>query len=107
MRFVSYYGDVYRLSDRNYRKLLRLIKDEQEFNLNAMGKRVAENIMSVTDMTAEQAADELTAERADTLRAKRQWEHEPPVVTVNITLKDAIDILKTLTSVFMLTLKVR
>ena len=62
MKYVSSWGLVYRLSDRNYRKLLRAIVAGRDTGtvLTALGAQVVCTISSdLTDMTPEDASLEL------------------------------------------------
>ncbi len=66
MRFVEHKGDVYKISDRNYRVLLEHIIDGREWYLPQLGKRVAVDIKKITDLKSEEAAAILTNERGRT-----------------------------------------
>lgn len=57
MKFVTWYGHVYRLTNRNYVSLLRAIAEEQPYELERLGHHVAVLDQDVTDMSAENAKD--------------------------------------------------
>lgn len=55
MKYATNMGGVWRLSDRSYRRLLRAIANDEEFDLDKLGKLVAEDPTDVTDMDAGEA----------------------------------------------------
>jgi hypothetical protein len=59
MKHVMLMGYVYRLSNRNYIKLLRLIAKDQSFDLDTLGRQVCSLDKNVTDMQAGDAQMEL------------------------------------------------
>lgn len=71
MRIVTTMGYVYRLSERRYRQLLRAIMNEEEFDLDVLGTRLADQYNNITDVTAEEAADELKDLRDENREARR------------------------------------
>jgi hypothetical protein len=59
MKIVSSMGALYRLSERNYRKLLRLAAADEPYNLALLGTRIGTLDLNVTDLSPEEAAGTL------------------------------------------------
>lgn len=54
--YVSYYGELWRMSERKYRELLRTAALGAPSNLSALGKRLSESVEDVTYLGPERAA---------------------------------------------------
>jgi hypothetical protein len=54
--YVSYYGQLWRMSERKYRALLRAAAQGAEWHLPSLGKMVAEDVQDVSYLTADRAA---------------------------------------------------
>lgn len=63
MKLVTNMGYVFRLSEKAYRRVLRKIAQEKEFDLYKEGTCLGYIQENVTDMSAEEAADLLEDER--------------------------------------------
>lgn len=61
MKLVSSWGEVYRMSDKHYRKMLKQLAKDGEVNLNDYGKPIGYIDADITDMTQEEAEDKLTS----------------------------------------------
>ena len=55
MKYVTCFGGLWRLSNKNYRNLLLDIKAEKEFNLDNYGKNIGIIEVNVSDITPEEA----------------------------------------------------
>lgn len=55
MKFVSYYGAVFKLTEQKYKKLLRDIRDSKDNNPVNYGKQIAIIECDITYMTSEDA----------------------------------------------------
>jgi hypothetical protein len=64
MVFVECFGGIWSLSDAAYRRLLRARADGAGPDLDDYGRRVTNEVVPFTDMTAEQAKAELHGMRA-------------------------------------------
>ena len=75
-------GYVYRLTERSYRRLLRAIAKEQEYDLDRFGTRLATEYHNVTDTTAEEAQDMLkdVLAQAKEQRERKQQQVQPQQV---------------------------
>lgn len=58
MKIVTCMGMAYRVSDRNYKKVLADIRDTGGVDIEAYGTRLG-SVVNITDMTKEEAADKL------------------------------------------------
>jgi len=59
MKIISQMGYLYRLSDRNYRKLLVAIAHEQPYDLDQLGKPYGSIDKNITDLQPGDAQMEL------------------------------------------------
>ncbi len=58
-KYVGCMGGIWRMSNRNYRKMLLQLIDIGEVNCDDFGKYIGDLACDVTDMTAEEAEDKL------------------------------------------------
>lgn len=59
MKHITYWGGIYRMSDRNYLRLLRTIAKGEDVAIDRFGKQIAVHEADITDMTADNAKFEL------------------------------------------------
>jgi hypothetical protein len=59
MKHIMLMGYVYRLSERNYLRVLRALAADKSFDLDALGTQVCAIDLNVTDMDAGDAQHEL------------------------------------------------
>ena len=60
--YVEYYGELWRLSDREYRKLLHLAASYKDWDMRQFkGKRIAETFQDVSYISSERAAEKYHA----------------------------------------------
>ena len=60
---VSCMGGVWRMSERNLQRVLKLIKLDREFDLDVFGTYLGRCDVNVTDMDSEEASCELESRR--------------------------------------------
>lgn len=71
MKIVNWHGVIYRLSDRNYLKLLRQIANDQPAAIDTLGKQIAVIHETLTDMRADEAQSLLDWENEQGRRRTR------------------------------------
>lgn len=60
MKLLSTFGEVYRLSDKNYKKFLQHVADNKgDWNLEDFGGKAIGSVVDVTDMTKFDAREKL------------------------------------------------
>jgi len=77
MHYVTCMGELYQLTNKQYKRMLELVVvngNWQEY-LELNSKRLAGSILSVTDLTAQQAEDELQRLAENEKWLKRLKEH--------------------------------
>lgn len=55
MKYLTSYGGVWQLSERNYKRLIKDAASGREWDVNKYGKQVCNQIINITDMDVEQA----------------------------------------------------
>jgi hypothetical protein len=71
MKLVTNMGYVYRLSDKAYRRVLRLISTDQAFDLEKEGTLLGYVEEDLTDLSSEEAGEKLETQREHVRTAKR------------------------------------
>ena len=54
--YVEYYGDLWRLSERQYRKLLHLAANGKPWDISKHGKRIGGDLQDITYLPDDRAA---------------------------------------------------
>lgn len=62
MRYVMCFGELFQMTEANYRKMLQRLAAKEEIYFSDFGKSLTGNVTNVTDMTAEQAQELLDME---------------------------------------------
>lgn len=57
--FVAWFGMLWRMTERNYKRLIKRIAADEPWGLNDFGTYVGDLEFDVTDATAEDAQDKL------------------------------------------------